>query len=218
MDKLCKLLHDHISWTLMGLLLLKLKALLFWHTILLNSDFIWNQSATLQFFLDIECKLLVKRENQLQVHLVNIVQNFVFDLLFICSCLDAKVLFIWAFCPWRSVPWFFLRVRVILNVALDRYLLDIGCEYFLQELFPNGMHLVHGGYRVLLQLIYKLENLVALPLFIANVFVDKDLRELVDNVKLMHLPKDRAVGWEIEHWEILCNQKNLCYPWHKSFV
>ena len=56
------------------------------------------------------------------------------------------------------------------------------------------MHLVHGGYRVLLQLVYKLENLVVLPLFIANVFVDKDLRELVDNVKLVHLSKDRAVG------------------------
>ena len=63
MYELDKFINDYVSWALVSLFLLERESLLFSHTILLKSDFIRDQTTTLQRFLYVECKLLIESKN-----------------------------------------------------------------------------------------------------------------------------------------------------------
>ena len=50
---------------------------------------------------------------------------------------------------------------------------------------------------MLLKLSYKLECPIVLPFFIVNIFIDEDLRELVDDVQFVDLSEDRTIWREV---------------------
>ena len=122
---------------------------------------------------------------------------------------------------WRFFVYIAKLLTELILHFLDQTLVfqDVIGEYFLDELFPQMVHLSLGGWLLLSQLLQELQRAIPVSILqIVPILEDIDHAALVECRQFGVWPGGELLGWQIEDGEILAYLEYLSDTWQHPLI